>query len=342
MMKKLLFLLVALLSVGFVSAQDCPITGIPAAIYGGADGSYACDGSVIYKCESGSWVHQSTYCPSSARNCEPTGSADGGYTGTGYECVDWCEFSEGGTPVNDGDWECWAGSQIWHCENGEWDLNDIVYCSSPTPHCINDQCVECTYDGHCTGYSTENVCDYGKCNASYSCETAISPDGTPCDEDQDYCTIDECQTGICTTAETIDCDDGDDCTNDTCDFDGSCIIEELSDFCKDDDWCTADNCISDGDGTPECENPPHPAGTNCWDSNMCTHPDQCDADGNCIGTPVDCNDNDPCTEDSCNSLTGDCINTPIDDCDIPEFPYVGLAAVTILIIAGVAWFFIKK
>ncbi len=119
------------------------------------------------------------------------------------------------------------------------------------------------------------------------------------------------------------CDDGDECTTDTC-LDGECINTPKD--CGDDDACTIDSCNRE---TGECINAP----INCDDQNGCTsefclegecviEPISCDdmddctvdscVDGQCVNEAIDCDDEDACTADEC--VDGECENTPID-CD---------------------------
>jgi len=76
-------------------------------------------------------------------------------------------------------------------------------------------------------------------------------------------------------AEEADCDDGDACTDDSCNPRTGCM--HLAINCDDADACTTDSC---------------------------------DPVERCVNTPIDCDDNNRCTEDACSD--GDCINTPID------------------------------
>ena len=80
--------------------------------------------------------------------------------------------------------------------------------------------------------------------------------------------------------DVISCDDGDPCTDDSCDVVIGCI------------------------NTPK----------DCDDSNPCTD-DSCDPiTGACVNTPKNCDDGDPCTDDSCDPVTGDCVNTDNGTC----------------------------
>lgn len=88
----------------------------------------------------------------------------------------------------------------------------------------------------------------------------------------------------------INCDDGNPCTIDFCDFETG-------------------NCVH----LPIIINSP------CNDGNACTindtYNDQCE----CVGEPVNCDDGDPCTIDTCDQETGICLHIPMDCCD--DNPY---------------------
>lgn len=128
------------------------------------------------------------------------------------------------------------------------------------------------------------------------------------------------------------CDDGNVCTEDACNPDGSCkhlIMNGTS--CEDDNICTqASGCV-DGkctggnplkcdDGNPcttdSCkpitgcvsENNKLP----CNDNNQCTDNDTCGAGACSVTTPHPCNDGNPCTTDLCKPDKG-CQFTPLTD-----------------------------
>ena len=137
------------------------------------------------------------------------------------------------------------------------------------------------------------TCDNGKCvKTPKSCDDKTDctsdtclPDGTckftklltgPCD-DADPCTTGEaCNKGQCKSTETVSCDDGNACTDDSCvAFEG----------CK------------------------HAASTKiCNDGSACTVDDTC-KDGKCGGKAKNCNDENACTVDGCAALTGTCMHT---------------------------------
>jgi len=133
-------------------------------------------------------------------------------------------------------------------------------------------------------------------------------------DDGNECTTDSCSNGSCDNTLQCtsheDCDDGDPCSDDYC-FDGCCYNTPECPpdvFCDDGDPCTYDYCI---DGCcyhePECT-----THGDCDDGNPCTL-DLCFV-GCCFNEPdcytdADCDDGDPDTDDSCDA-GGCCHNEP--------------------------------
>jgi hypothetical protein len=88
-------------------------------------------------------------------------------------------------------------------------------------------------------------------------------------------------------------------------IDNNCNGQTDENLCNDGNPCTKDEC--NGDGT--CSHAPDPTGT-CDDGNICSATDAC-IGGICTGTNLQaCNDNNGCTIDSCDPLLG-CQNVPV-------------------------------
>ncbi len=62
-----------------------------------------------------------------------------------------------------------------------------------------------------------NECTDDLCDGSGACTHPLLPDNTACTDDANECTDDVCVNGICEHVEATSCDDGDPCTQDTCD-----------------------------------------------------------------------------------------------------------------------------
>lgn len=100
-----------------------------------------------------------------------------------------------------------------------------------------------------------------------------------------------------------DCDDGNACTDDSCDPDLGCLHSAVD--CDDGNICTVDTC----DPETGCDNDGTGVAIGCNDNNACTTSDVCqgDAAGTCQGTDtsgVDCDDGNVCTVDTCDPVTG--------------------------------------
>ena len=184
------------------------------------------------------------------------------------------------------------------------------------------------------------ICKQSHCDsATGQCSFVPANEGHPCDEG-DFCTIgDKCQQGECAPGVSANCNDGNPCTDDSCDSGTGCHNDPNTQPCQDGDACT----VSDGCAGGQCVPGPAP---DCDDGNVCTD-DSCDPalgckhvsagplpcdDGNacttgetcvdakCVGSvPVDCLDGNPCTDDSCDPAQG-CTyglnSLPCDDGDV--------------------------
>ena len=174
------------------------------------------------------------------------------------------------------------------------------------PICNDD--IACTTDS-CTGENgCEHVPDDLACNDQNPCTTdncnPISgcshiPLETTCD-DGDACTPeDSCVDGTCTPGKTVDCNDDNPCTDDSCLPETGCLNIPNSQPCfKDFNPCTLDICAGGS-----CSHPPGNDNATCDDGDACTMDDTC-LGGLCIGGASSCDDNNPCTEDSCDPDLG--------------------------------------
>ncbi len=185
----------------------------------------------------------------------------------------------------------------------------------------------------------DQICLAAACDpATGACGLLPANEGFLCD-DGDPCTVGEvCAAGACAGGVAPNCNDGNLCTDDTCEAglgcahvpnaascnDGDvCTVADICDGgecaggaaleCVDGDPCTADSC----DPLLGCQFAPLEGGA-CDDANACTTGDHC-VQGQCVYDGLaDCDDGDPCTTDACNPATG-CIHTlnaaPCDDGD---------------------------
>ncbi len=186
----------------------------------------------------------------------------------------------------------------------------------------------CKSDDDCAALAHQCVtaiCDL----VSQTCQVTAVADGTGCDPGGTCLTGSTCQAGVCEGALSKDCNDGNPCTDDSCDEDSGCINALRTGACDDGDICTTnDECIGTqclGTGSLDCDddNPCTADGCDdvlgcvhepiegpCDDGNACTWADKCVV-GACKGQFIACDDGDPCTSDGCDPQIG-CVATPKD------------------------------
>jgi hypothetical protein len=178
-----------------------------------------------------------------------------------------------------------------HPVDGCQEQQSVGPCSNGDP-CITGEL--CDGQGNCVGgISTDcsfldQQCMIGQCNPFTGvCGLVPGNEGSPCDDGSTCAIREECQAGLCVAMETLDCDDRNPCTVDSCVEPTGCLNVVVS------------------DGTP------------CDDPNLCNGDRFCTA-GTCDpGTPVDCPlSPDICIRFLCNPDTGVCdqIGLPADAC----------------------------
>ncbi len=204
---------------------------------------------------------------------------------------------------------------------------NILPCNDGNACTTGDVCVA----GMCAGKGVlacndGNVCTDDSCDSAQGCvHTANS---IAC-SDGDACTVgDACSLGICKAGPAADCNDGNVCTDDSCDAKKGCLHAAnaaactdnnactMGDQCKggacvtagavscdDSNLCTADTCAPDKGCVFTMSTAP------CDDGNLCTTGDKCE-NGACKGGPaLTCDDGNTCTDDSCDKTKG-CVHTP--------------------------------
>ena len=162
---------------------------------------------------------------------------------------------------------------------------ELQFCGDDNP-CTTDTCV----NGQCVHAFAEAGCEDGDiCTASDTCvEGACMPGSSTDCADNQPCTIDDCdkQTGCthvsndggkcqtdacmtgglcigmdCVEASPQNCDDGNTCTDDTCDVKSGCVsTNQAAAPCDDGNGCTKDDICSQG----QCE-----AGQGCGANAKC-------------------------------------------------------------------------
>jgi cysteine-rich repeat protein len=196
----------------------------------------------------------------------------------------------------------------------------------------------CDGAGSCGGGSPRDCSDGVGCTLD-SCDEAAdvcvsTPEPAACDDGQFCNGIEICDpVQGCQPGTAVDCDDGDICTNDSCNEstdacdnifdpgnDPSCAVGacgngqvEAGEECDDGNTLDGDCCSS----TCAFE----PLDSPCDDGLFCNIGEACDGAGACGGgTPRDCNDGVSCTNDGCDETGDACVNTPDDAaCDDGQF-----------------------
>jgi hypothetical protein len=200
-------------------------------------------------------------------------------------------------------------------------MNDPAACD--TCSCGARECSGCA---RCIHPGVAEICD----GIDNNCALGIDeePVASVSCLDVYYCNgLEYCSGGACQPGTPMNCDDGVDCTLDSCDeATDSCDHAPDDARCSDDLWCNgAERCdplagcgvgtppdCRDGAGctldtcneaTDSCDHAPDDA--LCDDSLRCNGAETCDPVLDCLaGTPVDCTDGNDCTNDVC-SETGD-------------------------------------
>ena len=265
-----------------------------------------CDGA-------GSCVHQSNNGPcDDGKFCTTTDICVGGECvgignpcASGPECANICNEAADDCLVPQGT-PCTDDSNV--CTDGECDgLGD---CSS-VPN--NDPCddglfcngTDACEGGQCSVHAGDPCqdgleCNNGTCNEVD--DNCFVPEGTPCTDDSNVCTDNECNgLGVCAAQPNSDaCDDGLFCNGDDQCSGGSCSLH-TGDSCPDGPECT----LACDEQEDTCA---IPSGTPCsTDGNACTN-DVC-LNGECTHSTIpgcqvcladdDCNDSNLCTVDVC-------------------------------------------
>ena len=262
-------------------------------------------------CDDGLWCNGAETCD--AGTC---------LAGTAVNCNDGVDCTT--DSCNEGTDSCDNVADDGYCDDGLW-CNGAETCDSvfdcqtgSAPNC-NDG-VDCTTDSCNEGTdSCDNVADDGYCDDGLWCNGAET-----CDS------VFDCQTG-----SAPNCNDGVDCTTDSCN-EGTDSCDNVADdgYCDDGLWCNgaevcdvALDCQAGGDPCPgqlcdevgdvciDCQND-----GDCADGVYCNGAETCTGGVCQPGTAVDCNDGVGCTDDSCNEGTDSCDNIPNDAlCDNGQY-----------------------
>ncbi len=255
-----------------------------------------------------------------------------------------CVFKNNELPCTDGN-ICTLGDT---CAGGICQSSGLLPCSDGNP-CTDDSCdtkkgciftantATCDDSNGCTVVDTcvaakcvpgkaqdckdLNPCTDDSCDSVLGCTHLANT--APCD-DGSVCTLgDACAGGQCNSGQEVGCNDGNPCTNDSCDPQVGCQHAANIAPCSDGNSCTAgDSCAAGScapgvvltcdDGNSCTDDACDPSSgclhknnkLPCNDGDVCTIGDLC-ADGFCIiGPSFTCNDGNNCTDDSCDPNKG--------------------------------------
>ena len=207
------------------------------------------------------------------------------------------------------------------CQN----TNNTATCDDNDKCTNNDKCSS----GTCKGTTLPaSACDDGNPCTNDSCDKALGckhDNNTVACNDSDACTTtDKCSGGSCVGGAPPQCNDGNICTNDSCDKVGGCTNVNNTASCDDGNACTLgdkcgsgackagttalscndNNLCTDDSCAPAtgCKNANNTV--TCDDGSACTTSDKCSG-GACVGGAApNCDDGNPCTDDSCDPATG--------------------------------------
>ncbi len=217
------------------------------------------------------------------------------------------------------------------------DCNDGVSCTVDTCNVGLDECEHtpddtlCDDSAFCNGVETchetlDCLPGTDPCEDPYTCtidscdeenDTCSNiPDDSVCDDGQACNGLETCAPGSrtnvtdgCAPGTPIVCDDGVDCTDDSCvDPAGTCDATPNDANCSDSNPCTSGTCDTEND----CQFASRPDGTSC---DLTPGVVETCLDGQCVtgcSTNADCDDSVYCTQDQCNPVTHLCNHTPLN------------------------------
>jgi hypothetical protein len=274
-------------------SQDCPVDDFVADGTTCTDDGIECTNDV---CGGGQCVHppvaDGTFCGGTpSGDCDLQDSCDAGV------CID--NVRAQGTVCRAAVNECDA-TEVCDGSTAECPFDNF----RPAGTVCTDDLIECTNDvcngaGACVHPPVTNgtVCGsppVGDCDAQDTCLDGACFDNVQsntfvCRPAASECDVDDACDGVtkdCTTdlfqPAGLPCtDDGNECTDDTCDGNGACTPDPLqngTDCTDDGNVCTADICLGGS-----CLHPALAAGTVCGDQSdtVCDNPDSCDGSGTC-------------------------------------------------------------
>ncbi|MDQ3177102.1 MAG: MopE-related protein [Actinomycetota bacterium] len=248
----------------------------------GATGATSCEsGAVVDSCAPGAPAASDATCNGIDDDC--SGVADEDYVPSATSCGVGACGATGAT-------SCVSGAVVDSCSPGTPAASDATCdgidddCSGVVDddfvaYCDGTQAVACV-----AGAPDLTECDDGDaCNGGETCDAATCVAGTPpALDDGNACTADSCDPVTGPTHDPLPsgtpCADGDVCNGDeTCDGAGACA-PGVPPSLDDGNACTDDSC----DPITGAAHEPSPVGTSCADGDVCNGDETCDGAGTCL------------------------------------------------------------
>jgi hypothetical protein len=191
-----------------------------------------------------------------------------------------------------------GGCTTASCNDGNPCTTDVCGANGTCTNTPIAGCTGCTSNAQC---DDGNPCTTDGCSAG-TCRNTAKANGTSCSDGNACNGAEACQAGACATGTPPVCNDGNPCTNDSCDPSRGCTYTNNTDPCTDDgNPCTNDVC---GNGT--CKHPAKPNGASCADTTFCNGEETCRSGVCTAATALTCDDGIPCTADACDETGGRC------------------------------------
>jgi len=181
---------------------------------------------------------------------------------------------------------------------------DDVSCDDGNPCTGGDVCSGASCQG--TQLPAEQLAELD-CTCEVDEDCALLDDGDVCNGTL-HCDLEQEPPTCLLDHDTIidvgagDCDDGVNCTDDSCEPEEGCVNLALDELCDDGNQCTDDVCDPEAGCISTVVDGP------CDDGNLCTQDDMC-LEGECFGVPKACDDGLFCNgAEVCGSESGVCMN----------------------------------
>jgi hypothetical protein len=105
-----------------------------------------------------------------------------------------------------------------------------------------DTCADGLCSGQVYGCDDDDVCTDDSCNGDGSCSFQATT-GPLCDDGNPCTQLDTCSSGLC-SGQSYSCDDGEECTDDWCNGDGSCGHSNVTGSCGAGKQCQNGECVA--------------------------------------------------------------------------------------------------